>query len=53
MKRIFDGYQQIPKNVIRFSCVRLCGTRVTGPLNNDVFGRWRRRDGRKFRQVQL
>ncbi len=31
MKRIFDGYQRVPKDDIRFSCVGLCGTRVTGP----------------------
>ncbi len=32
MKRIMGGYQRMPKNYIRFSCVGLCGTRVTGPL---------------------
>ena len=32
-KRIFDGYhQRTPKNDIRFPCVGLCDTRVTGPL---------------------
>ncbi len=31
MKRIFEGYQWMPKNGIRFSCVGLCVTRLTGP----------------------
>ncbi len=40
MKRIFDGYQRMPKNGIRFSCVGLCGTRETGILLFDsVVGR--------------
>ncbi len=26
-----NGYQWVPKNDIRFSCVGLCGTRLTGP----------------------
>ena len=31
VKRIFDKYQWIPKNGICFSCVGLCGIRVTKP----------------------
>ena len=32
MKRIFEGYQLMPKNGIRFSFGGLCGTRVTRSL---------------------
>ncbi len=32
MKRIFEEYQRMPKNGFRFSCVGLCGTRLTEPL---------------------
>ena len=32
MKRIFEGYQRMPKIGRPFSSVDPCGTRLTGPL---------------------